>query len=219
MQDRSISKGGGFALAIGSVVTGGAIWAERVVGPTIEGSTVLVTSDAKPVALVLFVGFLLLLLGLMAFFLWLRPEAGSFGLAAFLLLFFGLSFGEIPHTVLDFAVIPGLFETLPRSQALGIVNDAYDITGVLGSVGMLMTVLGLIFTTVACLKSKRFSKPVAWSGVLAIPGAILLGVLYGLFPAIPLPHAPVAIYLVTAIWGVALIRGAHQAAALGSERE
>lgn len=207
----------GIVLTVGAVTLAIVTWLELFFGPQVEPapSTPLVTPGAIPIHIVSFLGFLGMLLAF--------PTIGRVldrrgGVAASYILAIGFSLGVIPHTVLDFSAIPMAFAELEQAQAVELTGRMYSVIGPMAMVGMLAIVAGFITLAVATRRAGVLPQWVAVVGFAAIPGVVLLEVVGGLLPSLPVPHGPVALDLAVAAYGVALWRlGAEVPATVRAE--
>lgn len=192
----------GACLAISATTLAAVTWAERFTGPDIDRVPPLVEPAAVPVHVVSFLAFLLFAPGLVGLYLAHRDRlAALLGCAA---VGIGFSLGVLPHTVLDFSAIPVVVDALPEPDSTALVDRMYGIVGVLASVGGLLGVAGIVTLGVVLLRAGRLPRWAGIAGLAAVPAAVLLGVVGGVLPGVPMPHAPVALDLGLAAYGLAL---------------
>lgn len=176
--DTNLSRIAGTLVAVGGVLAAAALAATRFVGPVATETTLRVEPGAVPGNVILWLADLVLLAGLVL----LVPVVAASTLA------FGWALGELPHAALDFSLIPELAAGLPEAQAAAVVWDAYDVVGPLAVFGILSIAFGML--TLGTLTMLRGPLP-KLAGI-----ALLVGP--------PIPHAPVAVALSLAVYGLAM---------------
>jgi hypothetical protein len=210
MESAGLFRRCGAALAVGALLCGAAITAEAVTDPSdADRAPHYVASLAAPVALVLFGGILVLLIGFAGLFAFLH-RAGDRGQGGALAMAIGLAVAEIPHTILDFSANPVLFDRLPGAQAHDLVeNHISSLPGLLSGIGVLPLLIGSI---VLAVRQWRHGALPRWAPrfaiaclVLAIAELPLSGVAWWL------PHGPVLLYVGLAGYGAALMGAARRA--------
>jgi hypothetical protein len=202
MTDRSLYRTCGLAAALGATAVAAAITLEGFTDP-VDRADHYHAGLALPVNLALFVGFVVFALGMTGVLLAQGTRLGRPGLGGGFALLFGLSIAELPHTVVDFAVAPALFDRLPRAQARTLLDDHIDtIVGPLSGIGLLLLLVGLVLLARATLRAGMLPRWAPLASLWAIPCAIVLGVLSGPLPLAP--HPPVALYLGLAAYGLGL---------------
>lgn len=206
----------GAALAASALVLAAVTWAERFTGPDLDRTPQLVGAAAGPVHVASFLAFALFLPGLVGLYLAQRGRLGAVGTAGLVATAAGFWCGVLPHTVLDLGAIPPVFAALPPAQATALVNGMYDAIGPLSAVGLPLAVFGLLALAVATARAGVLPRWARMAGLAAVPAAVLLGVLSGLLPALPVPHPPVALDLALAVYGVALAGRAPRTGAVGT---
>lgn len=201
----SLYRLSGAALTLSALALAAVTWAERFTGPDLDAVPPLVGAGAGPAHVASFLAFLLFLPGLTGLYLAQRARIGPIGTGGFVATAVGFWTGVLPHTVLDFAAIPETFAALPPEQATALVDRMYDAIGPLSMAGMPLVLLGMVALGIATLRARVLARWAGVAGLAAIPVAVLLGVLGGMLPAVPVPHPPVALDLALAGYGVALI--------------
>jgi hypothetical protein len=202
MTERSLYRTCGLAAATGAVAVAAAITLEGFTDP-VDRPEHYHAGLALPVNLGLFVGFVVFLMGMCGVLLAQGTRLGRPGLGGGFALLFGLAIAELPHTVVDFAVAPALFDRLPHAQARTLLEDHIDdLVGPLSGIGLLLLLVGLALLVRATLRAGMLPRWAPLASAWAVPCAIALGVLSGPLPLAP--HPPVALYLGLAAYGLGL---------------
>lgn len=205
-----VPRTGGRFLLVGGITLALVTWAERFVGPLVqEGRDVVLDPvPTRVLHLVSYLAILLIPLGLAAFALVLRGS-GRVAVLACAGMGFGFALGALPHTVLDFAAIPTVFDRLPEAEAVAMVNDFYMIIGPVAGVGLLSIVVATLTLGTLGLRRGVLPHRLAWATLGAVPAAIALGVLASTFPQAPIPHPPVIFDLLIALYGWHLLKRSY----------
>jgi hypothetical protein len=201
--DRLLSRYG-LALIGGTVACAIAITLEAVTDPLdSDRSPHYHSAWNVPVAMLLFVGVLVMLAGLGGLVAHLHRR-GARGAGGVLAIAGGLALAEIPHTILDMSAIPVLFDKLPAATASDLVDKHIDaLPGALSGIGILPLLIGSILLAVRTWRGGALPR---WAPRVAIAG-LVLGIaelpLSGF--AWWLPHGPVLLYLGLAGYGAGLV--------------
>lgn len=156
---------------------------------------------ALPVNLALFLGVVVFALGMTGVLLAQRDSLGRTGFTGGIAVVIGLALGDLPHSVIDFAVAPQLFSHLPHDQAKSLLeNHINNVIGLLSMVAILLILVGLITLGRASLRAGTLPRWASLALIGAIPGAIVLGLLSSASGLVP--HPPVALYLGLAVYAL-----------------
>ena len=207
---RLTARLGGRFLIGGGVVLALVTWGERFVGPlVIPGQEVVLDPvPARVLHLVSYPAILFLVLGAAALGMVLR----GYGRAAVLAaagVGLGFALGALPHTVLDWAAIPAVFDRLPEAEARELVMSFYGFDGLVGPVamvGMLGLVLGTLTLGILGLRRDALPRGLAWASVALLPASFALEALNSAFPDAPIPHSPVLFDLLVVAYGWQLLQ-------------
>lgn len=202
--DTKLSRLAGTLVAVGGVLAAAALAATRFVGPEATETTLRVEPGAVPVNVVLWLADLVLLGGLVLLVPVVARSAGRLAAAAAGALAFGWALGELPHAALDFSLIPELAASLPEAQAAPIVWDSYDVVGPLAMAGVLSLAIAMVTLGTHALRRGRLPKLAGIALLAGVPGAILLQLLALAADGVRIPHAPVAVALSLAVYGLAM---------------
>lgn len=154
--------------------------------PIVDGeshSVAALTAPASPYAqLLIYLGALLLMVGLPGMFVWLAPHVGNVGLVGVGMYFVGNAVSAQGHLVVEALVAPALAGD-PAARHLipddgSIVDSAGFMT--MQVVGGLVLVVGLMLTGIGLWRSGVVPR---WVGGLAVVG--------GLLTFVPFPEIPV----------------------------
>ncbi len=213
MNVQKLYRASGIALVVGAAIAGIAIALEALTDPVDPlRRPNYVEALAAPVHVALFVAALLVMLGLVGVFLRQRERAGRLGFAAFLSLFFAVGLGELPHTVLDMAPIPALYDELGEQEATRLVEDRmYAAVAPLGMIALLLFLAGVVALAVATLRARVLP---AWPAIASLVG-LALGIVVAPVLSVDsiapyLPHPPVFVYLGIIGYGWALATGVER---------
>jgi hypothetical protein len=158
-----------------------------------------------PVHLALFCGALLVLLGWPAVLARQSGRIGILGPPGFVLVFIGLAFDDITHSVLEFSVVPVLASD-PSTRPLLSPDSATTAALMHGPFGLMMVlglpliVLGLVAFGVATLRAGALPR---WPAVMHLVSAVTLVVMLVVPPVGPVGAA--LFYLGMAAYGVVLL--------------
>ena len=161
------------------------------------------THRSQPVHLLLFFGVICVILGLPGILIRQRSRAGLFGFASIQLLIFGLLFGEVLHSVLEFSILPLLVRSLPYAT-ITLANSIYHYTplGFLQNAGYTLYLLGCPLLAIATLRSKILP---AWAAFpLCVTTMVNFAVFLAPFRDLAYKAFPVAFYLSICALGAAL---------------
>jgi hypothetical protein len=201
--DRLLSRYG-TALGAGAVACATAITLEAVTDPLDSDRSPHYHSAWNiPVAMLLFVGVLVLLAGFGGLVAHLHRR-GARGAGGVLAIAGGLALAEIPHTILDMTAIPTLFDHLPPATASDLVDKHIDnLPGALSGIGVLPLLIGSILLAVRTWRGGALPR---WAPRWAIAG-LVLGVAELPLSGVAwwLPHGPVLLYLGLAGYGAGLV--------------
>lgn len=192
--DTNLSRIAGTLVAVGGVLAAAALAATRFAGPVATETTLRVEPGAVPGNVILWLADLVLLAGLVL----LVPVVAASTLA------FGWALGELPHAALDFSLIPELATGLPEAQAAAVVWDAYDVVGPLAVFGILSIAFGMLTLGTLTMLRGPLPKLAGIALLVGPPAAFLLQWLAFAADGLPIPHAPVAIALSLAVYGLAM---------------
>jgi hypothetical protein len=158
-----------------------------------------------PVHLALFYGALLVLLGWPAVLARQLGRIGTLGPLGFVLVFIGLAFDDITHSVLEFSVVPVLASD-PATRPLLSPDSATTAALMHGPFGLMMVlglpliVLGLVAFGVATLRARTLP---AWPAAMHLVSAVTLVLMLVVPPVGPIGAA--LFYLGMAAYGVGLL--------------
>ena len=167
----------------------------------------LATAAMILVHLMIFFGIFFLLLGLIGMYARQSSQAGVWGLIGMLLLFFGLPMLEMPHTVVFFALGPGLVATkFAPQQAENLVNNIFagPALGVMSPLSTLMAVLGVLTTAIVTLRKRVLPRgiPIAFFSILGFEVLTFIPVVSDVMTTLKFPAE---IYLCFAAAGVLIL--------------
>lgn len=202
--DTKVSHLAGTLVAVGGVVAAITLAATRFVGPEATETTLRVEPGAVPVNVVLWLADLVLLAGLVLLVPVVATSAGRLAAVAAGALAFGWALGELPHAALDFSLIPELAAGLPEAQAAAIVWDAYDVVGPLAVFGILSLAFGSLTLGTQTMRRGTLPKLAGIALLVGPPAAFLLQWLAFAADGLRIPHAPVAVALSLAVYGLAM---------------
>jgi len=203
--DTKVSHLAGTLVAVGGVVAAITLAATRFVGPEATETTLRVEPGAVPVSVVLWLADLVLLAGLVLLVPVVAASAGRLAAVAAGALAFGWALGELPHAALDFSLIPELAAAgLPEAQAAAIVWDAYDVVGPLAMFGILSLAFGMLTLGTQTMRRGTLPKLAGIALLVGPPAAFLLQWLAFAADGLRIPHAPVAVALSLAVYGLAM---------------
>lgn len=156
---------------------------------------------ALPVNLALFIGVVVFALAMTGLLLAHRDSLGRAGFTGGIAVVLGLALGDLPHSVIDFAVAPQLFSHLPHDQAKSLLEDNINnVIGLLAMIAVLPILIGLITLATVSLRARTHPRWAPLALIGAIPGAIVLGALSSASDLVP--HPPVALYLGLAAYAI-----------------
>lgn len=202
--DTNLSRIAGTFVAVGGVMAAAALAATRFVGPEATETTLRVEPGAVPVNVVLWLADLVLLAGLVLLVPVVARSAGRLAAVAAGALAFGWALGELPHAALDFSLIPELAAGLPEAQAAAIVWDAYDVVGPLAVFGILSLGFGMLTLGTQTMRRGTLPKLAGIALLVGPPAGFLLQWLAFAADGLRIPHAPVAVALCLAVYGLAM---------------
>lgn len=202
--DTNTSRLPGTLVAVGGVTAAAALAAARFVGPDATETTLRVEPGAVPVNAVLWLADLVLLAGLVLLVPVVAASAGRLAAVAAGALAFGWALGELPHAALDFSLIPELADAVPEAQAAAIVWDAYDVVGPLAIFGILSLALGMLTLGTQTIRRGPLPRLAGIALLVGPPAAFLLQWLAFTADGLRIPHAPVAVALCLAVYGLAM---------------
>jgi hypothetical protein len=160
---------------------------------------------AQSVHVLMFVGVIVLLLGLPAVYVRQSLKAGILGLVAFVLLFFGLTLLALPHSVIDFALLPTLVRQVPNQVFAIMMAEGDDpIAALLWMTAEPTVVIGALLWAYSTIRARVLSAWPAW----LLVGGIVLNLLWSLLSFLPdvgWEPGPVLFYLALAGFGVVLL--------------
>lgn len=209
MSTQTLYRLGGIAVLAGGVA--GAL-SEALHPSDPEGPAALVAYAAatQPVHLLMFVGVIGLLLGLPAVYVRQSQKTGIFGLVAFVMLFFGLALLALPHSVVDYSLLPTLVVKVP-DQVFAIFTESGDpIAAVMGMLASPAAALGAILLAIATLRARVYPAWIAWL-LLASPVITFIGNNFMSLPGAE--PGPVLFYLALAGLGWSLLTERETSAA------
>lgn len=202
--DAKLSRLAGTLVAVGGVLAASALAAARFVGPEATETMLRVERGAVPVNTVLFLADLVLLGGLVLLVPVVARSAGRVAALAAAAVPLGWAMGELPHAALDMSLIPELAARLPEEDAALIVWDAYDVVGPIAVVGVLSLAIGMVTLGTQTLRRGQLPKVAGIALLAGVPAAILLQAVSLNAESVRIPHAPVAVALSLAVYGLAM---------------
>ena len=169
-----------FRLSGGTLIAGGvsgviAHFLHLQYHPSQPSEVLPYVSKSEPVHALLFAAVLLVLLGLPALLVRLREKIGIVGFAGFVLLYFGLVFGEWLHCILEIGIYPALAHVVPNDM-IAVVNRMYEGRSpyaLLEFVGGWLLLAGALIVGISMLDSHIFPR---WNALLMLAtdlGALL----------------------------------------------
>lgn len=208
-QQRRWQRAAGAAMIVGAGVIAVVTWLERFFGPLVEPEPTpsLVTAGAVPIHIVSFLAFILVAFAIRSI-ADVQPAAGRRVSVGALGVGFGYYLGVVPHTVLDFTAIPILFDELSQSQAVDLTGRTYMIIGPMAGVGLLTILVSFILLSLGSRRAGVLPRWVWISGLLVLPGMLILDGIVSLVPDAPIPHGTLAINLAIVAYGVGVRRAA-----------
>ncbi len=149
------------------LVSGCLMLIQLILNPVDTGVTTIKEPLIVLANLLAFFSVICTLFGLPAVFLRQADRAGLLGLLGMLAIFFGIALSDATHTVISFAVLPVLATSTATASHLGSLDTAIQqgLQGTLGTVGGLMTLLGLLLLGIATLRAGIFPR---WVGIVFI---------------------------------------------------
>ncbi|MBI1878113.1 MAG: hypothetical protein HYR94_07790 [Chloroflexi bacterium] len=193
---------GGVAVLVGGVL--GAL-SEALHPADPEGPATLAeyARVAQPVHLLMFVGVILLLLGLPAVYVRQSHKAGILGLVGFVLLFFGLSLVALPHSVIDFDLLPTLVAQVPDQVMPIMMAEAEDpFVAFMGMIAFPTLLVGTVLLAISTIRARVFPSWPAW----LLLGAVALNLIENLIFNVPgVEVGAVLFYLALAGFGLSLL--------------
>lgn len=195
----------GLSLALGGLF-GSAAHILHPVTPSDPGALLHYAHVSEPAHLLLFLGVILVLLGLPGLLARQSPRAGLTGLAGFLFLFFGLLFADMLHCILEFSILPVLARSVPYAT-FSIVEATYSATplALLQNIGQLLVFLGIPLMAYSIYRARVFPL---WTAVPLLLSLVLLVSSYlPLLSGLVGPHGVTSLYLAFGILGGVLVRG------------
>lgn len=195
---------GGVAVLVGGVL-GALSEALHPADPAGPATLVDYARAAQSVHLLMFVGVIVLLLGLPAVYARQSQQTGILGLAGFVLLFWGLLLLALPHSVIDFALLPTLVAQVPdQVMPIFMAQGADPIAAFMAMIAEPTLVIGVFVWAFATLRARVFPR---WPACLLLV-AIVMNILWNflsLFPALGWEPGPVLFYLALASFGLPLL--------------
>lgn len=210
MSHACLYKLAGLSSGIGGLLGAGAHFLE-VSAPADPAQLAQYATLNQAIHLILFAGGILVLLGLGLFAFHL--SASGTGLAAFLLIFVGILFADVPHCVLEFSVFPLLMARVPYATP-GLAEGTYHATplAAIQSAGRFLLLTGV---PLAALSLSSRCRLLRWSALpFAVTAVLMAATLIPALRAALDAHAATAFYLSMSILGVALFRISDESASL-----
>lgn len=167
---------------------------------------------SQPLHLLLYFAVMLILLGLPGVYARQSDKAGLLGLVGFLLLFFGLPFTDLLHSVVDFTILPALVAQAP-DLAMPVLTAAFEEPSwaVLQMLGFPLLGLGVIVFGIATIRARVFPRWTGWL-LLAVPVVGIVGRFVPIPPDIGTSPDGALFYLALVGLGYALIMVDRRAA-------
>ena len=159
----------------------------------------------QPLHLMLYFAVMLVLLGLPGMYARQSDKTGLAGLAGFLLLFFGLPFVDLIHSVINFSILPSVVAQAP-DQAMDVINAAIadPAWAILQSLGFPLLGLGVIITGITTIRARVFPRWTGWL-ILSPPVVGILSMFLPLPPTVGTSFDGVVLYLALAGFGYGLM--------------
>lgn len=124
-----------------------------------------------PVHVLLFIGTLVVMAGLAGVYGRHHDQMGYLGFAGFLLLFFGIAWLYLVHSVIMFTVLPLLTAQLPGPQVYDLLGGEQSGAWLIFEIASKpMTVVGLLLLAIPMLRAPRLLR---WSAWLMVFSAVL----------------------------------------------
>lgn len=158
-----------------------------------------------PVHLALFCGDLLVLLALPAVLARQAGRISILGSIGYVLVFIGLAFDDITHSVLEFSVVPVLASD-PTTRPMLAPDSATSVALIHGPFGLMLAfglpliAMGLLAFNAATLRAGVLSR---WPALIHLASALLLLVMM-VFPPVG-PVGPALFYVGLGAYGVVLM--------------
>jgi hypothetical protein len=160
MTSTTLFRSAAVSLALGGVLA----MIAHLMHPACPGSPddlAAYTHRSQPIHLMLFFGVIFVIMGLPGILIRQRSRAGLLGFVSILLLIFGLLFGEVLHSVLEFSILPLLVRSFPYAT-ISLASSIYHSTplGFLQNAGYAFYLLSCPLLALVTFRSRVFP---AWA--------------------------------------------------------
>lgn len=195
---------GGMAVLVGGVC-GAVSEALHPADPSDSAALAVYAQVAQWVHVLMFVGVMVLLLGLPALYLRQYRQAGKVGLVGFVLLFLGLTLLALPHSAIDVMLLPTMVAQGPEQTWAVMLTQGDDpIAASMALVAEPILVFGALVWFFASLRAHVFPVWLVW----LLPVAIVLNILWpfvAILTNVGWEPGPVLFYLALAGFGGSLL--------------